>query len=250
MTSKTGRSTAFGREALMCLMLEGSSALGCELKEQTALQLMDYLDLVLEWNKKVNLTAITDGRDFIIKHFVDSLAGVSLLGPSGKLVDVGSGAGFPGLVLKIFYPGLEVCLVESVGKKAQFLKAAAGTLGLEGVEVVCARAEEVGRNSKYREAFDYAVCRAVSELAVVAEYCLPLVKVEGSLVAYKGDKAEEELSRAERAIALLGGTVQQVYQVKLPFLGDGRTLIKVCKQEICPEKYPRRTGVPAKRPLI
>lgn len=238
------------KAALNKILLEGCSLLGCHLQLWQADELMQYYEVVREWNEKINLTAIRDEKDFIIKHFIDSLAGAPFLRPQGRLIDIGSGAGFPGVPLKIYYPQLEVCLVESVGKKAEFIETAGNALGLKGISVVNARAEEVGRDSNFREKFDFAVCRAVSELTVIAEYCLPLVKLGGSFLAYKGDKAEEELSRAGVALELLGGTVEQVHKIELPFLGDPRTLIEVRKSQPSPEKYPRRTGVPAKRPLI
>lgn len=237
------------KEVSKKILMEGCSLLGCPLELWQADKLMHYFDLVQECNEKINLTAIKDEKEFIVKHFIDSLSGVTFLKPAGRLIDIGSGAGFPGIPLKIYYPQLEVCLVESVGKKAEFIEAAAKTLELQGVSVVNARAEEIGRDGRFREQFDFAVCRAVSELAVIAEYCLPLVRVGGSFLAYKGNKSEEELAKAGGALKLLGGTLKGAHQIKLPFLGDLRTLIEVRKFESSPEKYPRRTGVPAKRPL-
>lgn len=237
------------REELIRLLLEGCNMLELELKESQVNNFLQYLRLVQEWNEKINLTAIVNSNEFIVKHFLDSLTGTQHLDGRGKLVDVGSGAGLPGLALKIYFPEMEVCLVESVGKKAQFLETAAKDLGLQNVNVVCARAEDVGRDGAFREAFDYAVCRAVSELAVIAEYCLPLVKIGGILLAYKGDKADEELSRAGMAISTLKGEVDGIYKVTLPLLGDNRTLIRIKKTGTCPEKFPRRPGIPVKRPL-
>ena len=238
------------RTAMSELLVAGCQELELDLKEAQAAQFLDYFDLVQEWNQKINLTAIVDERQFMIKHCIDSLAGASFLGPRGRLVDIGSGAGLPGLALKIFYPQLEVCLVESLGKKARFIETAAAALGLKGVEVVCSRAEEIGQEPAFRENFDFAVCRAVSELAVITEYCLPLVKTGGCFVAYKGDKAEEELSRAELAISTLGGTLEAIHKVTLPLLGDGRTLISLRKTSATPVKYPRRPGLPTKQPLM
>lgn len=238
------------RNAMCNLLLEGCESLGLELHSRQASQFMDYFDLVRTWNEKINLTAILEKREFIVKHFIDSLTGAFFVGSRGKLVDVGSGSGLPGLALKIYYPELEVCLVESVGKKAAFIERAAETLGLKGFQVITMRAEEMGQAPLYRETFDYAVCRAVGNLAVIAEYCLPLVKKGGCFVAYKGDKGEEELSRGAMAIKILGGGEEVVDKVSLPFLGDGRTLISIGKIAPSPEKYPRRTGIPAKRPLV
>ncbi|MGI6554411.1 MAG: 16S rRNA (guanine(527)-N(7))-methyltransferase RsmG [Bacillota bacterium] len=238
-----------GSENLGGLLREGCDSIGLKIKEGQISQYLFYLELVQEWNKKVNLTSIVDEKEIIIKHFIDSLMGAPLLGDQGRLVDVGSGAGFPGLVLKIFYPEMEVCLVESVKKKARFLGTAVLALELKGVQVLSLRAEEIGRDISFRESFDYAVCRAVSELAVIAEYCLPLVKVGGYFVAYKGEMVEEELSRAAGAFRCLGGEVGSLRKGKLPFLGDGRTLVQIKKTCPCPGKYPRRPGIPAKRPL-
>ncbi len=237
------------KENLARLLEQGSAELGITLDGEQIHLLMEYSALVMEWNERVNLTAIVAGEAFVVKHLIDSLTGAPFLGKQGRLVDIGSGAGFPGIPLKILYPELEIWLLESVKKKAEFLETAIGALELEGVNVICARAEELGQDSAFRETFDFAVTRAVSELAVIAEYALPLLKVKGVFVAYKGDNAGEELLHGEAAIATLGGAVEEVSKVKLPFLGDGRTLIKVVKHEPTPDKYPRRTGVPGKRPL-
>lgn len=237
------------KESLYELLEQGCLELGIVLDPEQIRMLLEYYDLVIDWNQKVNLTAIVDGKEFVVKHLIDSLSGAACLGEAGRLVDIGSGAGFPGIPLKILYPGLFVCLVESVNKKTEFLKTAVTALKLEGIQVVSGRAEEIGQNPAMRETFDFAVTRAVSKLAVIAEYCLPLVKVGGTFVAYKGEKVEEELLPGEAAIGALGGAIEQIVEVKLPFLGDRRTLIKVAKKGTTPAKYPRRIGVPAKRPL-
>lgn len=237
------------RQEMGSLLKEGCQALGLSLEEGQVQLFLEYLELVREWNRKINLTAIVDEKEFIIKHFLDSLTGAKIISGNGLLADIGSGAGLPGLALKIFYPGLRVTLVESLGKKAEFIATAARALKLENVQVVCGRAEELGRDPSFREGFEFAVCRAVSELAVIAEYCLPLVKAGGIFLAYKGEKAEEELSRGQGALPLLGGELSRIHKVKLPFSGDPRTLLEIKKITPTPEKYPRRTGIPAKRPL-
>lgn len=238
------------RAALMKMLEEGCRELGLELDSYQSGQCLEYLEMVLAWNEKINLTAIVEKEEFIIKHFLDSLSGAFLMEKAGRLGDIGSGAGFPGLVLKILYPALEVWLIESVRKKAAFLEKAAGDLGLERVRVIHGRAEDLGQDPSLRETFDFAVSRAVSQMAVIAEYCLPLVRIGGCFVAYKGTGVEEEISRSENAVRILGGEIEGVHRLTLPFSGDGRTLISVRKTRPSPGKYPRRAGIPAKRPLL
>lgn len=237
------------RADLMRMLEEGCRELGLELDAYQSGQCLEYLEMVLTWNKKINLTAIVEKKEFIIKHFLDSHSGAFLIGKAGRLADIGSGAGFPGLAMKILYPGLEVWLIESVSKKAGFLEKAAGDLGLEKVRVIHGRAEDLGQEPSLRETFDFAVSRAVSSMGVISEYCLPLVRIGGRFVAYKAAGVEEEIARSEDAVGILGGEIEGVHHLTLPFSGDGRTLISIKKTSPSPGKYPRRAGIPEKRPL-
>ncbi|GFN23103.1 16S rRNA (guanine(527)-N(7))-methyltransferase RsmG [Thermanaeromonas sp. C210] len=216
------------------------------------LQLLSaYARLLLKRNRELNLTAVTEEQEVWRKHFLDSLLlFVALEVPPGaRVVDVGSGGGLPGMVLKIYRPDLEVTLVEGTRKKAEFLSAAIRELGLEGIRCVWARAEVVGRQEEFRERFDLATARAVADLAVVLEYCVPLVRVGGRVVAYKGPRADEEIEGAARALAMLGAEVERVWQGRLPGGGEERRLVVVVKRAGTDPRWPRRPGIPEKRPL-
>lgn len=210
-----------------------------------------YFHLLIAWNEKMNLTAITDAREVAIKHMIDSLScydpGVFVAGCS--VVDVGTGAGFPGIPLKIYRPDIKLTLLDSLNKRLLFLREVVDQLGLAGVEVVHARAEEAGRMRERRECYQVAVSRAVARLNVLAELCLPLVAVGGYFVALKGAQYEEEAAAAARAIGLLGGEVAAVRPVKLPELADKRAVIYIKKATSTPLSFPRRPGLPEKKPL-
>lgn len=210
-----------------------------------------YLQTLMEWNARFNLTAITTPEEIEFKHFLDSLTCLFVMGknPIGKLVDVGSGAGFPGLPLKIACPSLLVTLVESVGKKADFCRHVVEGLALEGVEVITARAEKIGQDEIHRGSYDWAVARAVAAMPVLVEYLIPLLKLGGKAVIQKGETGPAETHKAEGAIKLLGGKVEQVRRLDLPRVVEARHLIVVSKIAGTPDKYPRRPGMPAKRPL-
>ena len=213
--------------------------------------LITYERELMDWNQKFNLTAIRDAEAIRTKHFLDSFSCVLAwkANPPARLVDVGTGAGFPGIPLKILYPNLHVTLVESVGKKAMFCQHVVRVLGLEGIEVIQARAEDIGQNPKHRESYDWAVARAVAKLDVLSEYLLPLAKVGGMMLAQKGESGPAEAQSAEHAMKLLGGKLKQVVQVNLPGVADDRYLILVEKGAATPPKYPRKPGMPAKMPL-
>ena len=203
--------------------------------------------ILVEYNQKVNLTAITDPEGIEDKHFLDSLLFASQPEVEGKMVDVGAGAGFPGIVTKIYKPELELTLMEPTGKRVEFLKYACGQLGLTGVEFAKERAEEAARKV-WREQFDLASARAVAALPMLAEYCLPLVKVGGNFLAMKGASGEEELAAARGAIKKLGGEYRETRTLHLPG-GDTRTLILCKKISQTPTAYPRNGGKIAKSPL-
>ncbi len=215
------------------------------------MSLITYERELLDWNRKFNLTAIRDAESIRTKHFLDSFSCVLAWGafPPHRLIDVGTGAGFPGLPLKILYPGMALTLVESVGKKAMFLEHIVRLLGLEGVEVIRDRAENVGCTPEHREKHDWAVARAVAHMNVLSEYLLPLVRVGGTMLALKGESGPAEAQAAEKAIHLLGGKLRQVVPVNLPGVVDDRFLILIDKFAATPPKYPRKSGLPVKRPL-
>jgi 16S rRNA (guanine527-N7)-methyltransferase len=210
-----------------------------------------YEKELLEWNQKFNLTAIRDPESIRTKHFLDSFSCVLAwkTAPPAQLIDVGTGAGFPGIPLKILYPNLKLTLVESVGKKAMFCQHIVSVLGLEQVDVIQARAEDLGQNPRHREKYDWAVARAVANLNVLSEYLIPLAKVGGAVLAQKGESGPAEAQSAEEAMKLLGGKLKQLIPVHLPGVADDRYLVVVEKVAATPPKYPRKPGIPMKQPL-
>ena len=242
----------------MNLLLEGARHLGLELSEEHLKAFEIYYGELVAWNEKFNLTAITDYDQVQIKHFLDSLT--CLLADEGltraiyqqrgvRAIDVGAGAGFPGLPLKIVCPGLQLTLLEATGKKVGFLEHIVSRLGLAGVEVIKGRAEELGRNAAHRELYDLALARAVAELPVLVEYALPFCRLGGLFVAQKGPGGDAEARAAEGAIATLGGALRRIVHLELPHLAEPRSLVVVEKTAPTPAKYPRRPGIPSKRPI-
>ena len=206
-----------------------------------------YISELLEWNKKFNLTSITDPEEIKVKHFEDSLSLLRAIKLTGQsIIDVGAGAGFPGVPLKIACPAIKLTLLEATRKKSDFLKHLAATLELKNVEIIWKRAEEFARQK--REVFDLAISRAVADLNLLCEYCLPFVKLGGMFIAYKGDKIEKEVSQAENAIKLLGGKLKEIQKVAL---SDGtlHSLVIIKKVSTTPPKFPRRPGMAKKKPL-
>ena len=215
------------------------------------MSLMTYEKELMEWNQKFNLTAIRDVESIRTKHFLDSFSCVLAwkASPPNNLIDVGTGAGFPGIPLKIIYPSMKLTLVESVGKKVTFCKHIVEVLGLEHVNVIQARAEDLGQDANHREKYDSATARAVANLNVLSEYLIPLVKIGGTILAQKGESGPAEAQSAEQAMKLLGGKLKQLIPVNLPGVADDRYLILVDKIAATPPKYPRKPGIPAKQPL-
>ncbi len=215
------------------------------------LALTTYERELMEWNQKFNLTAIRDVESIRTKHFLDSFSCVMAWKaiPPLRLVDIGTGAGFPGIPLKIIYPTMHLTLVESVGKKAKFCQHIVDTLGLENVTVIHARAEDLGQKTEHREAYDWAVARAVANLNVLSEYLLPLVKIGGTALAQKGESGPAEAQSAEKSMKLLGGKLKKLIPVNLPGVADDRYLVLVDKVAATPPKYPRNAGMAAKAPL-
>jgi len=213
-------------------------------------QFATYAGELRSWNERVNLTAITDPAEIEARHFLDSLrCALSWGAPPSSLVDVGAGAGFPGLPLKILYPDLRLTLVDSVAKKARFLETVAAELGLSDVIVIADRAEALGQAAGHRESYDWAAARAVAELRVLAELLLPLCRVGGHMLAQKGDSAAAELAAAGPAIAAVGGGAARLTAIHLPEIEATHTLVVIDKAHPTAARYPRRVGVPSKKPL-
>ncbi|MCL6477915.1 MAG: 16S rRNA (guanine(527)-N(7))-methyltransferase RsmG [Peptococcaceae bacterium] len=210
-----------------------------------------YYKILVEENEKYNLTAITGEREAAAKHFLDSLSCAGVIRLSGRyVVDVGTGAGFPGIPLKIYRPDMDLLLVEAVKKKVDFLTGLLKRLGIERAEARWDRAENMGRAGEFREKADIVVSRAVAPLNVLAELCLPLVRVEGWFLSMKGPDAGGELDASRKAIGLLGGELERMDRFKLPLVNEERTILLFKKTGPTPEKYPRRAGMPAKRPIV
>lgn len=222
------------------------------LSERQMEQFYQYYEMLVEWNQVMNLTAITEMTEVVTKHFVDSLSlkrAVSDLGDKPrKIMDVGTGAGFPGIPLKIAFPQLEITLLDSLNKRIRFLDAVIEKLELKCIKAVHGRAEDYGRDGKYREQYDLCVSRAVANLSTLSEYCLPFVKIGGYFVPYKSGKVEEELTAASGAVKKLGSEVERTEDFLLPN-GDERTLVVIRKNIVLEKRYPRKAGLPGKDPL-
>ena len=218
------------------------------LKEQYG-QFYAYMELLIEWNEKMNLTAITDPKEIILKHFVDSLTIAKYVQEDKSIIDMGTGAGFPGIPIKIYRKDVKVVLADSLNKRIKFLDEVIDKLKLENVETIHCRAEELGKNKQYREKFDYATSRAVANLSTLSEYLMPFVKLNGKCIFMKTIEVEEELEKAKKAIKTLGGKIEKVDKFEIPESDLGRSIIIVKKEKITPSKFPRKPGTPAKEPL-
>ncbi len=230
-------------------LLEGVVDLGIELNNEQKEQFIKYKDLLKEWNEKINITAITDDKEIDIKHFLDSLTPLNYFVGKKKVIDVGTGGGFPGLPSKILNNDLEVTLLDSLNKRIIFLNEVIKTLGLNGILAIHGRAEELGRTQKYREQYDICVSRAVASLNTLSEYCLPFVKVGGYFISMKGSNIEDELKESEKAINMLGGKIIKKNIIILPKSDIEHSLIIIEKINETPTKYPRAGGKPKKNPL-
>jgi len=230
---------------------QGACELGVALSEPQIEMFCAYKTMLVHANRFVNLTSITDDQGIAVKHFVDSLSCLLVAGTENfnSFVDIGTGAGFPGLVLKIMNPGARALLVDSVRKKVDFVREVADSLGLDGVEALHGRAEDFGQDGEYREQFDLAVARGVANMGVLAEYCLPFVRPGGLFVAMKGPRVVDEMDAGGKAIEILGGSQAILRHLALPYDAGERVLVAVRKERNTPAKYPRKAGAPARKPL-
>lgn len=220
-----------------------------ELSDTQIEQFSTYTDLLLEWNEKVNLTSIVDPQEIVIKHFLDSLT-LGKFVQGGRLADIGTGAGFPGIPLKILHPGLELYLVDSLAKRLDFLNMVIETLSLDLVQTVHARAEDFARDIKYRESFDCVTSRAVARLPILLEYAVPLLKVNAHFLAAKGSQVDEEVNESAKALGVLGAEIKEIARFTLGAEAEHRAIVIVEKTSNTPKEYPRKAGTPAKKPLI
>ncbi len=230
---------------------ENLKKIGCEPSDLQCEQLNNFHKILCEWNEFMNLTGITEYDEVVIKHFVDSLAVncVYSFKKTDRVVDIGTGAGFPGIPLKIMYPDTRFTLLDSLNKRIKFLDEVIRINSLDGIETLHGRAEDYARDRNYREEFDVCVSRAVANLSTLSEYCLPYVKVGGVFISYKAGQLDEELKASERAIKLLGGEIKEVHKLTLPDTDIDRTFVVIKKTAATSKKYPRKAGLPSKEPL-
>ena len=230
---------------------EKLSQIGITLSDKQKEQFDKFYELLIEWNKVMNLTGITEYEEVNEKHFVDSLSIVKAIDMNQvhSLVDIGTGAGFPGIPLKIAFPHIKVVLLDSLNKRINFLNTVIKELGLENIETIHGRAEDFAKQPEYREQFDLCVSRAVANLATLSEYCIPYVKKDGMFVPYKSGEIDEEVEQSKKAIHVLGGKLDKVIKFQLPGTEIGRSFVKINKVQNTAKKYPRKAGLPSKEPI-
>jgi 16S rRNA (guanine527-N7)-methyltransferase len=235
----------------LSILEKGTKELGISLDDMQIEKFLIYYELLVEWNSFMNLTAITGFNDVCTKHFIDSISLCKCIDCNGELelIDVGTGAGFPGIPLKIVFPNLKITLLDSLGKRVKFLNEVINKLGLSNINAIHGRAEDFARPDQLREKFDVCVSRAVANLSTLSEYCLPYVKSGGYFVAYKSEKINEEVIAADKAISILGGAIDKQVEFTLPESDLYRNLVRVKKIKATPNKYPRKSGIPSKEPL-
>ena len=234
------------------ILVDGAKLYGIALDEEKIQKFMDYMKLIKEWNEKINLTAIVDDEGIVKKHFLDSLslAETGLIKENVSLIDVGTGAGFPGIPLKIAYPSINVTLLDSLQKRVSFLNEVINVLGLKNIEAVHERSEEAGHKKEYREVYDIATARAVASMPVLCEYCMPFVKPKGHFAAMKGPSAYEEVDVAKNAIGTLGGKLKGIKEVKIIDENLSHNVIIIEKVKSTDKRYPRKAGKVDKNPIL
>ena len=231
------------------ILMEYLKTMDIKLNDEQIQKFYKYMELLLEWNEKINLTAIIEPKEIILKHFVDSLTIAKYIKEKDRLIDVGTGAGFPGIPLKILRPDIKVTLVDSLNKRINFLNEVIEKLNLEDIVTVHSRIEDFGKNKSYREKFDYVTARAVANLAVLSEYLIPIAKIGGKCVCMKGSNVEEEITSGKNAINVLGGKLEKVDEFVLPDSDISRNVIILSKIKNTPARFPRKAGMPSKEPL-
>ena len=230
-------------------MKESLKELNIEISEKQLNQFYNYMNILIEWNKVMNLTNITEPEEIIQKHFVDSLTVLKSIKENDSIIDVGTGAGFPGIPIKIAFPETRITLLDSLNKRIKFLEEVINKLELKNIETIHGRAEEVAHNKKYREKYDIAIARAVAPLNVLSEYLLPFVKIGGYAICMKGAKGKEEAEEGKNAIKILGGEITNSREFNLPNTEMARVIIEIEKIKNTEKKYPRKAGTPTKMPL-
>lgn len=226
-----------------------SCKLEIKLDEKQKENFYEYMNLLIEWNERINLTAIIEPNEIILKHFIDSITISKYIEENSYVLDMGTGAGFPGIPLKIIRPDIKMVLVDSLNKRINFLNEVIKELELDNIEAIHSRAEEIGKNKKYREKFDIVTSRAVANLSTLSEYLIPLAKINGKCLSMKGPNSNEEIEKSKNAIKVLGGTIEKIDEFKLPESDIERTIIEIKKVKTTPSKYPRKAGTPSKEPI-
>ena len=236
------------------IFYKGLEELGIELSEKQIDQFIKYYEMLVEKNKVMNLTAITEFNEVIVKHFIDSLAFVKVVDKDDlsngiSIIDIGTGAGFPGIPLKIAFPNINITLLDSLNKRINFLKEVSDELGVEGIDFIHGRSEDFGRNPQFREKFDICVSRAVANLATLSEFCVPFVKVGGSFISYKAGDCGEEVKESMKAVEKMGGKIINQLEYMVPTSDLNRVLLFIEKEKATPKSFPRKAGTPAKEPI-
>lgn len=230
-------------------MVTLSKDIEIELNEKQIEQFYNYMQLLIEWNEKINLTAITEPDEIVLKHFIDSLTISRNIKKEAKIIDVGTGAGFPGIPLKIIRDDIDIVLLDSLNKRINFLNMVIETLGLKKIKTIHGRVEDFGRNKIYREEFDVATSRAVANMSILSEYMIPLIKIGGKALCMKGTDLDEEIENSKKAINLLGGKIEEVEKFNLPQSDIKRCVVIIEKLNKTDKRFPRKAGTPSKEPL-
>lgn len=231
-------------------LIDNGKKINININDEQAQKYYNYMNLLIEWNEKINLTAITNPDEIIIKHFIDSITIDKYIEKNNRIIDVGTGAGFPGIPLSILRDDLDITLMDSLNKRIKFLDEVRELNHLNNISTIHGRAEELGKNKSFREKYDIATSRAVAPLNVLLEYMLPFVKVGGYCICMKGSNVEDEIANSKTALSKLKGKIEKIETFKLPDTEYGRNIIIIKKIENTPSKYPRKPGTPAKEPLV